>query len=79
MKLVGRIKPQRGHTLFKYETLTGRLIPMKNGTTGANTTRRVVIAEKDCIYVTALNLKNAIKKLAQYHGIMVNLKEIKNV
>ncbi len=32
-----------------------------------------VEAEEGCIYVTALNLANAVKKLAKYHGLDVQL------
>jgi|TARA_R110000782_G_scaffold35642_2_gene85119 hypothetical protein len=66
VKMVGQIRPQRGHTLFKYTVATGKLAPMSkldpSVTAGP---RRVVMAEKGCLYVSALNIKNAIKKITQ--------------
>lgn len=75
-RFVGSTKRVRGHTLFSYNTETLELkkadmvysdsvdmrgIPLHNA--------RVVI-EKNCIYLQALNIKNAIKHLKRmgYHG-----------
>ena len=82
-KLVGRMRPHRGHTLFKYNKITGELVPATFEQQDADFTkaqqgkaldkRKVVIAEEGCIYVSALNIKNAIKRLAKYHGVNVKI------
>ena len=57
-----------GHSLFSYNTVTGEwkkvnLFTSKDlGTNGSAMTASKVIMEPDCIYIQALNLKNAIKK-----------------
>lgn len=79
MKLVGRIRPQRGHSLFKYTTATGKFIKVEalDSTTDTDKPKRInVLAEKGNVYVSALNFKNAVKKIAQLHGIQVDLKNL---
>jgi hypothetical protein len=72
LKMVGQIRPQRGHTLFKYTVATGRLVPMVNqNKTFEKQHRRVVLAEEGCLYVSALNYKNAIKKIVAQFGLTV--------
>lgn len=76
-KRVGQIKPHRGHRLFKYTVATGKLspVPLLHPDQGKSN-KKAVIAEQGHIYISALNIKNAIKKIAQYHGIVVDLKNI---
>lgn len=83
-KHVGTMKPHRGHTLFKYNTNTGELTRAEfveqeadysRVIEGKNPTKnKVVRAEEGCIYVSALNLKNAVKRLGKYHGVNVEIK-----
>lgn len=56
LKHVGRQTKRPGHTLFKYNKVTGEIkeAPVLNGS---------VITEPDCIYRQALNKKNFIKRL----------------
>lgn len=78
LKRVGQIRPQKGHTLFKYHVPTGKLTKVKllEQDTENKTKSKAVIAEQGCIYVSSLNVKNAIKKIAQYHGIVVDLTKL---
>ena len=68
-KLVGSLLHQKGHTLFSYnkETKEIKVAPMKKSNTcqfnETPTFKGKVIVEKDCFYIEALNLNNAIKKL----------------
>lgn len=72
LKHIGSIQPHSGHTCFEYNTKTGELIPAKfkeeavnfeDAAKGIVSMKRKIIIKEDCIYVTALNKKNAIKKL----------------
>jgi hypothetical protein len=73
LKMVGQLKPHRGHTLFKYRVETGQLTPILKGEVNPmRPNKRIVLAEEGCLYVTALNLKNAIKKIAIQFNITVN-------
>lgn len=73
LKKVGQLRPHRGHTLFKYTVATGRLIPMVNqNKTLEKQHRRVVLAEEGCLYVSALNLKNAVKQITRQFGKKVS-------
>jgi hypothetical protein len=69
LKKVGQLRPHRGHTLFKYTVATGRLIPIKtDGNEDMKKNRRIVLAEEGCLYVSALNLKNAVKQITRQFG-----------
>lgn len=77
-KKVGQLKPHKGHTVFQYNTETGAItkavfeeLVLFNSLTKVN--KRINV-EKDCLYVSALNLKNAAKKIAKYHGINLKIK-----
>lgn len=82
-KLVGRLKPQRGHTVYKYNTKTGELIPATFEQQDADFVkaqqgksldrRKKLIVEEGCIYVSALNIKNAVRRLGKYHGVNVEI------
>ena len=83
-KHVGTMRPHRGHTLFKYNTETGELTKAEFKKQDANFLEEVGIAKKDktriveaeegCIYVSALNIKNAVKRLGKYHGVNVEIR-----
>lgn len=79
LRRVGQLKPHRGHTIFKYNKKTNKLekakfeedderFPTELNQKGK---RKIIMAEEDCIYVSALNVKNAVKRLAKYHGIQI--------
>lgn len=67
--LVGEERRIKGHTLFCFNEVTKKLkvAPMNQecmlGFDGSVIYKNNVTVEKDCVYVQALNEKNAIKKL----------------
>ena len=76
-KQVGQLKPHKGHTVFEYNVLTGELVPaviedvisvQKHHKDLPPTKHRKIIVKEGCVYVSALNIKNAVKKLAKYYG-----------
>lgn len=82
-KIVGSIRPEKNHILFKYNKVDGslkRIEPEDDKTVHYNAggkptkANKTVKAEEGCIYVTAMNIQNAVKKLAKYHGLEVKLK-----
>lgn len=70
-EILGSIKPHRGHTLFKYNKLTKVLSKAKFEELDAKfdisfkeiKQPRKIIVEENYLYVSALNEKNARKKL----------------
>ncbi len=67
--LVNSTKKVKGHTLFSYNEKTGewKVAPVRTESivrmNGTVVNKTVVAMEPDCIYIQALNLKNAKKKL----------------
>lgn len=67
---IGSVKKTKGHTLFSYNNKTGewKQAPLRReaqvGLDGKTVYRTIVAREPDCIYIQALNMKNAIKKWA---------------
>lgn len=72
LKYIGSLKIKRGHRVFEINTLTLMireavyeeesdlvLIPNKI----KKSKKKKLITDKDCIYISALNAKNAVKKL----------------
>lgn len=68
-RLIGQVKSNPGHVLFEYNTVTHtirraeirkEIILKQSGLFLSKTTCEVL---KDCIYLQALNIKNAAKKL----------------
>lgn len=64
----GTFKGERGHTLFKYDPATKIMEPAKYELMPADfknpkKVKKKVIMEPGCNYVSALNKKNAAKKL----------------
>lgn len=67
--LVGEERRIKGHTLFCFNEVTKeiKVAPMNQecmlGLDGSVIYKNNVTVEKDCVYIQALNKKNAIKKL----------------
>jgi hypothetical protein len=70
---VATIRPHRGHTLFEVNTRTGMIAPVqfeqvdadfRSFAEGRERVHKKVIEKPDCIYISALNKKNVVKKLA---------------
>lgn len=67
--LVGEERRVKGHTLFCFNEVTKeiKVAPMNQecmlGLDGSVIYKNNVTVEKDCVYIQALNQKNAIKKL----------------
>ena len=68
-KLVGRIRPYKGHTLFEVNLGNGNVMEAKIEEPVADYLGRKlpkkVIVNKNCIYVSALNVKSLMKKLVK--------------
>lgn len=71
--LLGSLRPQKGHKLFECNLLTGIVNEAKyhnrKDTIHYNSIKYVetkkLIIHPDCIYIPALNVKNAIKKFTK--------------
>lgn len=68
--LIGSILPKRGHTLFECNLYENTVNAAKIENTanvvfidGKPVVKKKVIKNKGCVYVSALNKKNAIKKV----------------
>jgi hypothetical protein len=61
-KKLGSMMLHKGHKLFRYNTETTELSVCSSYELDENGNKKVVI-EKDCLYIMALNKKNAIRKL----------------
>ena len=67
--LIGSQRKIKGHTLFAFNTVTKeiKVAPMERkmffGFNGNVTYKNEITVEKDCIYLQALNEKNARKRL----------------
>lgn len=80
-KLVGRITPHRGHTLFEINCTTGEIteaeyeveaIDFKAAANGQMAKTKKVITKENCLYISCLNKTNAKKKFLNY--VMQNIK-----
>lgn len=80
LKLVDSQRPQRGHTLFKFDIKTRKVekakfeevdIDFKNAQKGDMSSKRTVMVEEGCIYRSALNVKNFIKILKRDFEIIL--------
>ena len=75
LKLIGQERKVRGHELFEFDYKTRELklakfMPLSimiTGTANASQTTEVskVMVNENCLYIQALNRKNAIKKLSK--------------
>lgn len=66
LKFLGKIRPQKGHTVFEVNMVKGTVVPAKFESIDANMKGRLIkriVIDKECIYVPALNIKNAVKKV----------------
>lgn len=69
LKLLGSIRPKRGHTLFEVNLDTGDIIPAVKEpidfVVGKKNSEKKskVITKGNCIYISALNKRNVIKKI----------------
>lgn len=74
LKLIKKFKPQKGHTLFEVNKVTGEVVKAefeiekgivfdKAKQLNAAVPAKKVIMKLDCIYISALNIKNCFKKL----------------
>jgi hypothetical protein len=59
---MGSMMLHRGHRLFRYNTKTTELSVCTSYEIDDNGNKKVVV-EQDCIYIMALNERNAIRKL----------------
>ncbi len=69
-KLVYRMRPKQGHKCFQYDRDTNELtfaefetvaVDFAAATKGNMALKKKLIVKENCIYVTALNKKNALK------------------
>ena len=72
LKFIGQQRPHSGHKCFEINLSTGEInlaefkeeaISFEDARNGIISGKRKVIVKEGCVYVTALNKKNAIKKL----------------
>lgn len=65
LKLQGTIRPQKGHTLFELNLKTKEIKPAQFEEIyyQSDMKKKKVIMQHDCIYISALNEKNALRKL----------------
>lgn len=72
LQYVGSLKPKRGHTLFEVDVRAGTIEPAKfqaqdadylKALKGDLSGKKTVITKEGCIYISALNKKNVLKKL----------------
>lgn len=71
-KFIGSVVPKRGHKCFEYNLKTGEVLEAEfeskdaffpvEGEKEING-RKTIVRKEGCAYVTALNKKNAIKKV----------------
>ena len=74
-KLIGSLKPHKGHTCYEMNLATRTIKPAvfeevtttfpTPGNTVRPMVRKKLIIQPDCIYCTALNTKNALKRFIQ--------------
>jgi len=74
IEYIGTLKPQKGHTLFEMNVVTQEIVIAKfedividfnSALKGNYSKKQKVIINPNCIYVTALNKKNAAKKFLE--------------
>lgn len=70
-KLIGRMRPQPGQKVFEINCTTGECKEAKfvtsavnfvSAANGDNSPRKKIITNENCMYIVALNKKNALKK-----------------
>jgi len=81
---LGTARPKKGHTMFEVnykehtivEAAFDKLpaIKFKDAITGPPTLKKEITKKPDCIYVSALNKKNALKILERELGLTIKQK-----
>lgn len=77
--LVDSIQPFKGHTLFEIDCSTGNIVVAKyeeiNATLHGGTKKKIIIKE-NCLYISCLNKKSALKKYTAWMAdrLMSNIK-----
>lgn len=81
-KYIGQLKPHPGHKVFQFSLATGEITVAKvevvsasmrssSDKPGTGIIHRKVIQQPNCLYASALNAKNAIKKFAKMYDRLV--------
>lgn len=85
-KIIARIKPKRGHTLFEVDMVNGqirkaefekRTIELKDASGKTSKSSKKVFHKPGCVYVSCLNKKNIPKILKRDFGLDINLNDKK--
>lgn len=77
--VVDSIRPFRGHTLFEIDCSTGNILAAEyeeiNATIHGGTKKKIIIKE-NCLYISCLNKKAALKKYTTWMAdrLMSNIK-----
>jgi len=78
--LVDSIRPFRGHTLFEIDCSTGNIVAAEyeqiDGLFSGTGVRKKVIIKENCLYISCLNKKSALKKYTAWMAdrLMSNIK-----
>ena len=78
--LVDTIRPHKGHTLFEIDCSTGEINAAKyeqiDGVFSGEGVRKKVLIKENCLYISCLNKKTALKKFTAWvtNRIMNNIK-----
>lgn len=67
------IRPQKGHSLFELNVKTGIISNIQANLTAAGSNRKKLITQPHCLYITALNKKNAAKHFTK---MLISLNKI---
>lgn len=68
LKLIGTLKPQKGHKCFEINTITNEISEAEfyedyvSMFSSSYERKKKLKVKENCIYITALNKKNAMKK-----------------
>ena len=80
IKWIGQIKkPHNGMTMFRYKIEDGSIQEAEivrsvsfDAETSSSKTEAKLQVEKGCLYIYAINKKNALRKIQKEHGKMLN-------
>jgi hypothetical protein len=68
LKLIGTLRPQKGHKCFEINTITNEISEATffedyvSMFSSSYERKKKLKVKEDCVYITALNQKNALKK-----------------
>ena len=69
-KLLDRITPYKGHTLFEIDCTTGEITEAKyeeiNARFDGGGVKKKVLVKDNCLYISCLNKKSALKKYTNW-------------